>query len=224
MLSGNAQLLKIHEQKDDLAAKLGGVEEERRRHHQALARVGAAAGVPAFANGLPEGRGHGRVHRRHHRKAAALLAEPDPVPELTKQLATALRLALGKLQDDLAAAFSKVKPSWPHRPCGPAAPTSSAPPSPRPASSTAAQSRHRHRRRDPGGPARAAWPTGATCWTPCRSASPVRWKRPASWPRPTPCACRCRPPSSRPPGSWTSGWPVVRQQVEEKLKNGPVIL
>jgi hypothetical protein len=36
-----------------------------------------------------------------------LLAEPDPVPELTKQLATALRLALGKLQDDLAAAFSK---------------------------------------------------------------------------------------------------------------------
>ena len=35
-----------------------------------------------------------------------MLAEPDPVPELTKQLATALRLALGKLQDELAAAFS----------------------------------------------------------------------------------------------------------------------
>ena len=34
-----------------------------------------------------------------------LLAEPDPVPELTKQLTTALRVALGKLQDDLAAAF-----------------------------------------------------------------------------------------------------------------------
>jgi hypothetical protein len=35
----------------------------------------------------------------------SLLAEPDPVPELTKQLTTALRNALGKLQDDLAAAF-----------------------------------------------------------------------------------------------------------------------
>ncbi|MEE4236146.1 MAG: hypothetical protein V2I51_05440, partial [Anderseniella sp.] len=34
-----------------------------------------------------------------------LLANPDPVPELTKQLTTALRTALGKLQDDLAAAF-----------------------------------------------------------------------------------------------------------------------
>ena len=35
----------------------------------------------------------------------ALLADPDPAPELTKQLATALRTVLGKLQADLAAAF-----------------------------------------------------------------------------------------------------------------------
>ena len=35
----------------------------------------------------------------------SLLANPDPVPELTKQLTTALRLELGKLQDHLAAAF-----------------------------------------------------------------------------------------------------------------------
>ena len=34
-----------------------------------------------------------------------LLADPDPVPELTKQLTTALRIALGKLQDGLTAAF-----------------------------------------------------------------------------------------------------------------------
>ena len=34
-----------------------------------------------------------------------LLADPDPVPELTKQLIKALRVALGKLKDDLAAAF-----------------------------------------------------------------------------------------------------------------------
>jgi hypothetical protein len=34
-----------------------------------------------------------------------LLADPDPVPELTKQLTTVLRTALGKLQDDLSRAF-----------------------------------------------------------------------------------------------------------------------
>lgn len=35
-----------------------------------------------------------------------LLADPDPVPELTKQLATALRTTLGTLQENLAAAFA----------------------------------------------------------------------------------------------------------------------
>src|SRR5206468_9444117 len=37
--------------------------------------------------------------------ARTLLADPDPAPELTKQLATALRIALGRLQGDVAAAF-----------------------------------------------------------------------------------------------------------------------
>ena len=37
--------------------------------------------------------------------ARSLLTDPDPVPELTKQLATALRLELGKLQDELFIAF-----------------------------------------------------------------------------------------------------------------------
>ena len=34
-----------------------------------------------------------------------LLADPDPVPDLTKQLVTALRANLGKLRDDLDNAF-----------------------------------------------------------------------------------------------------------------------
>src|SRR5262249_55838352 len=34
-----------------------------------------------------------------------LLADPDPTPELTKQLTTALRAAVGKLRADVAAAF-----------------------------------------------------------------------------------------------------------------------
>jgi hypothetical protein len=37
--------------------------------------------------------------------ARTLLADPDPAPELTKKLAKALRTALGKLQGDVAAAF-----------------------------------------------------------------------------------------------------------------------
>jgi hypothetical protein len=46
--------------------------------------------------------------RQIHRpitQSRILLADPDPVPELTKQLTTALRIVLGKLQNDLATAF-----------------------------------------------------------------------------------------------------------------------
>ncbi|TVR56951.1 MAG: BREX system P-loop protein BrxC [Candidatus Competibacteraceae bacterium] len=104
MLSGNAQLLEIHQQKDELAAQLAAWKksfEAIRKRWPAWERL---LELQNFAIGLPEadacapsiaaltaGRG--------------LLAEPDPVPELSKQLTTALRLALGKLQDDLTAAF-----------------------------------------------------------------------------------------------------------------------
>ena len=57
-----------------------------------------------FAAGLPEAdactKSIGAVT-----DGRTLLADPDPIPELTKQLTTALRTALGKLQGDLSTAF-----------------------------------------------------------------------------------------------------------------------
>ena len=104
MLSGNAQLLKIHEQKDGLTAKLAtwkknadGIAKRWPLWERLLDSHGFAAGLPeaeACAKSMAaitDGR--------------TLLADPDPVPELTKQLTTALRTALGKLQGDLSTAF-----------------------------------------------------------------------------------------------------------------------
>lgn len=104
VLSGNAQLLKIHEQKDHLAAEIVAW----RKAAEAIVKRWPAwerlADFCRFASGLPEavacdtsiaaiasGRG--------------LLSEPDPVPELTKQLTTALRVELVRLQHELDSAF-----------------------------------------------------------------------------------------------------------------------
>ncbi len=105
MLNGNAQLLSIHEQKDDLAAKAVAWKKcadaiskrwpawERLQNFQSFA-VGLAQAdecadsIAAIVSGR------------------SLLSEPDPVPELTKQLTSALRDSIGKLQDELAQAFA----------------------------------------------------------------------------------------------------------------------
>ena len=104
MLSGNAQLLKIHEQKDDLAAKLTAW----KKNADAIAKRWPAwerlLGFHSFANGLPEAEACDKSIAAIT-QSRTLLADPDPVPELTKQLTTALRIALGKLQNDLGAAF-----------------------------------------------------------------------------------------------------------------------
>ncbi len=104
MLSGNSQLLKIHEQKDDLTVKLATWKKsadaiarrwswwERLLEFHRLATGLSEAGVCAKSiTAITDGR--------------TLLADPDSVPDLTKQLTTALRIALGKLQGDLIAAF-----------------------------------------------------------------------------------------------------------------------
>jgi hypothetical protein len=104
MLSGNAQLLKIHGQKDDLTAKLAAW----KKNADAIAKRWPAwerlLGFHDFAAGLPEAEACAKSISAIT-DGRTLLAEPDPVPELTKQLTTALRVALGKLQDELAAAF-----------------------------------------------------------------------------------------------------------------------
>ena len=103
-LSGNARLLKIHEQKDDLTAKIAiwkkngeGIAKRWPAWERLLEYHGFAAGLPEAdacaksIGAITDGR--------------TLLADPDPVPELTKQLTTALRTALGNLQGDLSFAF-----------------------------------------------------------------------------------------------------------------------
>jgi hypothetical protein len=104
ILSGNAQLLKIHEQKDDLTAKLAAW----KKNADAIAKRWPVwerlLDCHNFATGLPEAEACAKSIAAIT-DGRTLLADPDPVPELTKQLTTALRVALGKLQDDLAAAF-----------------------------------------------------------------------------------------------------------------------
>ena len=104
MLSGNAQLLKIHEHKDALATKLAAW----KKSFEAITKRWPAwerlLDFHNFAAGLPEADACAQSIAAIT-TGRTLLAEPDPVPELTKQLTTALRIALGKLQDDLAAAF-----------------------------------------------------------------------------------------------------------------------
>jgi hypothetical protein len=104
MLSGNAQLLKIHEQKDDLTVKFAAW----KKNADAIAKRWPVwerlLDFYSFATGLPEAEA-GAKSITAITDSRSLLADPDPVPELTKQLATVLRIALGKLQGDLSAAF-----------------------------------------------------------------------------------------------------------------------
>ncbi len=104
MLSGNAQLLKIHEQKDHLAAKQTVWKKSADAITKRWSVWERLLDFHKFASGLPEADA-GAKSIAAITTGRSLLADPDPVPELTKQLTTALRIALGKLQDDLAAAF-----------------------------------------------------------------------------------------------------------------------
>lgn len=104
MLSGNAQLLKLHEQKDDLAAKLAAWKKSADAINKRWPAWERLLDFHNFATGLPEADACAKSIAAIT-TGRNLLAEPDPVPELTKQLTTALRIALGQLQDDLATAF-----------------------------------------------------------------------------------------------------------------------
>ncbi len=104
MLSGNAQLLKIHQQKDDLAAKLAAWKKSTDAISKRWPAWERLEDFQKFATGLPEADACAKSIAAIT-TGRSLLADPDPVPELTKQLTTALRNALGKLQNDLATAF-----------------------------------------------------------------------------------------------------------------------
>jgi len=103
-ISGNAQLHEIHLQKDDLSAKLASW----KKYADGIAKRWPAwerlLTFQTFATGLPEAASCSTSITAII-TGRTLLAEPDPVPELTKQLTAALRVAVGTLQDNLAAAF-----------------------------------------------------------------------------------------------------------------------
>ena len=104
MLSGNAQLLQIHAAKEILAGSAASWKKSADgigKRWPAWERLQCFHG---FAQGLPEGDSCGKSMAAILEQRG-LLAEPDVVPELTKQLTAALRFALGKLQDELAGAF-----------------------------------------------------------------------------------------------------------------------
>jgi hypothetical protein len=104
LLSGNTQLLKIHEQKDDLTAKLAAWKKRADAMAKRWPVWERLLDYHSFADGLSEAEVCAKSITAIT-DSRTLLADPDPAPELTKQLTTALRSALGKVQSDLAAAF-----------------------------------------------------------------------------------------------------------------------
>jgi hypothetical protein len=103
-LSGNAQLLKIHEQKDNLTTNLAAWKKNAEGITKRWPSWERLLEFQGFASGLSEAEACDKSITAIT-EGRTLLADPDPVPELSKQLATALRAALGKLQIDLTAAF-----------------------------------------------------------------------------------------------------------------------
>jgi hypothetical protein len=106
MLSGNAQLLKIHGHKDELSINLT----DWKKNADVIAKRWPLwerlIDFQGYAAGLPEA-DTTTLSITAITAGRSLLGDPDPVPELTMQLTTALRLELGKLQDDLVTAFKE---------------------------------------------------------------------------------------------------------------------
>jgi hypothetical protein len=104
MLSGNAQLNRIHDQKDALAdfitawKQSGDSIAKRWPHWERL------LDYQAFASTLPAGEACAKSLTAIT-SARSLLSEPDPVPALTRDLTTALRAQLSDLQTAIASAF-----------------------------------------------------------------------------------------------------------------------
>jgi len=105
MLSGNAQLLKIHEEKDALATALGAWKKSAEAIAKRWPVWERLTDLHNFASDLPVA-ADCAISIEAISAGRALLGDPDPVPELIKQLTAALRLELGKLQADLSVAFT----------------------------------------------------------------------------------------------------------------------
>lgn len=105
LFSGNEQLLKLHEQKDTITADLAAWKKSADAIAKRWPEWESLSGFQGFAKDLPGGVACA-TSIAAITSGRNLLTDPDPLPELIKQLTTALRTELGKLQDDLAAAFA----------------------------------------------------------------------------------------------------------------------
>lgn len=103
-LSGNAQLLKIHEHSADLAAKVTTWKKNADTISKRWPNWERLQDFQQFAKELPEARSCGKSIQALI-EDRGLLTDPDPTPELIKLLSAALRVELGHLQDKLQAAF-----------------------------------------------------------------------------------------------------------------------
>jgi hypothetical protein len=104
MLSGNAQLLQIYAQRDTLAANLAAWKKSADAIIKRWPAWEHLVEFESFGDGLPEALACAQSMAAIT-TGRTLLADPDPVPALTHQLTSALRNALGSLQAGLAAAY-----------------------------------------------------------------------------------------------------------------------
>jgi hypothetical protein len=117
LLSGNAQLLKIHDEKDRLGTSLADWKKNAEWIANRLPAWQKLQELHGYAKDLP-GAGAYATSIRAIIDNRSLLADPDPVPELIQQLTAALREALDTVQPRLAGAFAKgqerlaASPDW----------------------------------------------------------------------------------------------------------------
>lgn len=103
-LSGNSQLLKIHAEKDTLAGNHGAWKKSAESISKRWPAWERLVEFGAFGSELSEGIACA-TSIAAIKSGRTLLAEPDQVPDQTRQISAALRTALVSLQSALGAAF-----------------------------------------------------------------------------------------------------------------------
>ncbi|MBI4233819.1 MAG: BREX system P-loop protein BrxC [Chloroflexi bacterium] len=117
-LSGNAQLLAIHQQKEALTERMVQWTKAREGIGKRLPRWRRLEELHALAVELPEA-GEVGDSIAAIRASRSLLTDPEVVPQLTQKILGALREALNKVQENLVSAFQQQKarleasPAWP---------------------------------------------------------------------------------------------------------------
>lgn len=105
MLSGNAQLVQVHSRKDELSDAIAAWKKTGDTIAKRLPAWERLVELDGYATGLPEAKEWTKSIAAISTNRS-LVADPDPVPPLLQKAVKVLRDAITKLQDDLAAAFA----------------------------------------------------------------------------------------------------------------------